>query len=127
MEFCIAFRQECQWYQDKEFVKLLIERGRRSIIGPRDMSPFDKHQMAMDAVSWCLFWEKRHEFNHFLKFEADLTRHLLGWLTQDEENEFKEKFEAVKVAMNDRYQKSNYFYVSTALSVPQTVFEETPF
>ena len=22
MEFCFVFRQQCQWYQDKEFVKL---------------------------------------------------------------------------------------------------------
>ena len=80
------------------------------------MSPFNKHQMATDAVSWCLFWEKRHEFNSFLRFQTDLIRYLLGWLTQDEENAFKEKCDAVRVAMTDRTQKSNHFYVSKALS-----------
>ena len=34
-EFCFAFRQECQWYQDKEMVRLLRTRGNSPILGPR--------------------------------------------------------------------------------------------
>ena len=42
VEFCFAFRQQCawQWHQDKELVKLSVERGIHSIKGPANMSPF---------------------------------------------------------------------------------------
>ena len=111
-----TFKQDCQWYMDHEFVTLLVERGRHSIQGPRDVSPFNKLQMAMDSVSWCLFWEGRHEFDSFLGFQADHIRYLLGWLTQDEENAFKVKYDAVSVGMTDRKQKSQHYSVSKALS-----------
>ena len=65
MEFCFAFRQQCAWYNDKEFVKLSVERGIHIIKGPANMSSFYRHQMAMGSVSWCLYWEKRHEFDHW--------------------------------------------------------------
>ena len=116
MESCFAFRQPCQWYMDKEFVTLLVERDIHTIKGPSNRSPFCKRQMAMDSVSWCLFWEKRHEFDHLLRFQADLFRHVIGWLTQDEEEEFKRKCDAVYIAMTDRTKKPNHFYVSKDLS-----------
>ena len=78
MESCFAFRQQCAWYNDKEYAKLLVDRGIHSIKGPPNMSPFCRCKIAMDSVSWCLFWEKRHEFDHFLKFQADLIRHVIG-------------------------------------------------
>ena len=63
MEFCFAFRQQCAWYQDKGYVyvKLSVERGIHTNKGPANMSSFCRLQMAMDSVSWCLYWEKRHE------------------------------------------------------------------
>ena len=86
-EFSYSFRQECQWYQDNEVVKLLRKRGTPPILGPRDMSMFVKKQMLMDAVSWALFWEKRHEFDPFTRWQADFIRYIFGWLTQSEEND----------------------------------------
>ena len=83
MEFCFAFRQQCAWYNEKGFVKLSVERGIHTIKGRADMSSFCRHQMAMDSVSWCLNWEKRHEFDHFFKWQAEFIRHLIGWLTQE--------------------------------------------
>ena len=81
MEFCFAFKQQCQRYNDKEYVTLLVERGIHAINGPANMSPFCRRQMAMDSVSWCLFWEKPHEFDHFLRFQADLIPHVTcSWL-----------------------------------------------
>ena len=53
MEFCFAFRQQCAWHNDKEFVKLSVERGIHTIKGPANMSPFCRRQMAMDSVSRC--------------------------------------------------------------------------
>ena len=41
-EFSFSFRQECQWYEDKEVVRLFRKRGNPPIQGPRDMSPFVK-------------------------------------------------------------------------------------
>ena len=55
MEFCFASRLQCAWYEDKEFVKLSVEKGIHTIKGPANMPPFCRHQMAMDSVSWCLF------------------------------------------------------------------------
>ena len=97
------------WTLEKEYVKLFVERGIDTIKGPLDMSPFCKRQKAMDAVSWCLFWERRHEFDHFLKFQADLIRHIISWLTQDEEDAFKRKCDAVDVGMTDKGKKSTHF------------------
>ena len=79
-EFSYSFRQECQWYEDKEVVRLLRKRGNPPIQGPRDMSPFVKRQMLMDAVSWSVFWEKRHEFDPFTRWHADFIRYMFGWL-----------------------------------------------
>ena len=67
-EFSFSCRQECQWYQDKEMVRLLRRRGNPPIFGPRDMSIFTKKQILMDAVSWNLYWEKRHGFAPFTTF-----------------------------------------------------------
>ena len=70
-QYSYGFRDECQWYQDSDFVKLSAWRGTQNISGPRDMSMFVKKQMLMDAVSWALFWEKRHEFDPFIRWQAD--------------------------------------------------------
>ena len=117
MEVCFAFRQQCAWYQDKELVKLSVERGIHSIQGPANMSPCCRRQMAMDSVSWCLYWEKRQGFDHFLKWQAEFIQHLIGWLTQDEENEFKRKCDSFYADMTGKKgSKSNYFGISKALS-----------
>ena len=73
-EFSYSFRQECQWYQDNEVVRLLRTRGNPPILGPRDISMFVKKQMLMDAVSWSLLWERRHEFDRFTRWQADFIR-----------------------------------------------------
>ena len=116
-EFSFSFRQQCQWYQDKEMVRLLRKRGNPPILGPRDMSMFTKKQILMDAVSWSLYWEKRHGFHPFTRWQADFIRYMFGWLTQKEENEFDTTCKTVFQDMEGRpkYQ-SNYFYTSKALS-----------
>ena len=87
------------------------------ILGPRDMSPFVKRQMLMDAVSWSLFWEKRHEFDPFTRWQADFIRYMFGWLTQDEEKEFDKACNALYNDMTGRSNnRSNYFWISKALS-----------
>ena len=43
--------------------------------------------------------EKRHEFDHFLKWQAEFIRHLIGWLTQEEENDFQKKCDSFYVTL----------------------------
>ena len=69
-------------------MKLSAQRGTLKVAGPRDMSIFVKKQMLMDAVSWALFWEKKNEFDPFIRWQADFIRHVHGWLAQHEEDEF---------------------------------------
>ena len=98
-------------------VRLLRKRGNPPILGPRDMSMFTKKQILMDAVSWSLYWEKRHEFVPFTRWQADFIRYMFGWLTQKEENEFDTACKAVFQDMEGRSKyQSNYFYTSKALS-----------
>ena len=118
MEFCFACRQQCAWYNEKEFVKLSVERGIHAIKGPANMST----QASVD-IRWQwlqfhgLYWEKRHEFDHFLKWQAEFIRYLIGWLTQDEENEFQRTCDSFYVDMASKQgSKSNYFRTSRALS-----------
>ena len=115
-EFSYGSRDECKWYQGSEGVKLFAKRGTPNISGPRDMSMFVKKQMLMDAVSWALFWEKRHEFDPFTRWQADFIRYVFGWLTQSEENDFDRTQKAVYNDMTGRKYQSTYFRTSKALS-----------
>ena len=73
--------------------------------------------MLMDAVSSNLFWEKRHEFDAFTRWQADFIRYMFGWLTQDEEKEFDKACNALYNDMTGRSKsRSNYFWISKALS-----------
>ena len=115
-QYSHGFRDECQWYQDSEVVNLSAQRGTLNISGPHDMSMFVKEQMLMDAVSWALFWEKRHEFDPFIRWQADFIRYVFGWLTQSEEDDFVKTQKAVYNDMTVRKHQSQYFHVSKALS-----------
>ena len=70
----------------------------------------------MDAVSWALFWEKRHEFDPFIRWQADFIRYVFVWLTQSEEDDFVKTQKAVYNDMTGRKYQSQYFHVSKALS-----------
>ena len=114
-QYNYGFRDHCQWYQDRESVMLSAQRGTLKVAGPRNMSMFVKKQMLMDAVSWALFWEKRNEFDPFIRWQADFIWHVHGWLTQQEEDEFVKTQKAVyhDIMAN---KGSQYFRVSKALS-----------
>ena len=79
-QFSYSFRQHCQWYEEKDQVRLLRKRGKPVFLGPPDMSGFVKNQVLMDVVSWSLVWEKRLEFDPFTRWQADFIRHMFGWL-----------------------------------------------
>ena len=113
-QYNYGFRDQCQWYQDSEYVKLSAKRGTLKVAGPRNMSMFVKKQMLMDAVSWALFWEKRNEFDPFIRWQADFIRHIHGWLTQHEEDEFVKTQKAI---YNDIMSNkgSQYFWIPETL------------
>ena len=98
-------------------VRLLRTRGNPPILGPRDMSMFTKEQILMDAVSWSLFWEMRHEFDPFTRWQAEFIRYIFGWVTQSEENEFDKTCKAVfQDTTSKSKHQSRYFHTSKALS-----------
>ena len=78
------------------------------------MSMFVKKQMFMDAVSWALFWENKNEFDPFTRWQADTIRHIQGWLTQHEEDEFVKTQKAI---YNDIMSNkgSQYFWIPETL------------
>ena len=63
-------------------------RGMHSLMGPNDMSDFDRHQMCMDVISWILYGETSREFDEALHWLADFLKYLLGFTTQEEEDWF---------------------------------------
>ena len=86
------------------------------------MSMFVKKQMLMDAVSWSLFWERRHEFDRFTRWQADFIRYIFGWLTQSEEDDFDRTCNAVNNDMTGKYNHhSKYFPPAKHFPVSQTV------
>ena len=78
---------------------------------------FVKKQILMDAVSWSLFWEKRHEFDPFTRWQAGFIRYIFGWVTQEEGSEFNRTCNTVFQDMTGKYKhQSRYFNTSKALS-----------
>ena len=114
-QYNYGYRDQCQWYQDSEYVKLSAKRSTPGVEGPRNMPMFVKRQMLMDAVSWALFWENKNEFDPFTRWQADFIRHIQGWLTQHEEDEFVKTQKAINNGIMSK-KGSQYFRVSKAFS-----------
>ena len=47
--FSAGFRYETEWFQAHDRVRQKRTRGMHSLMGPNDMSGFDRHQMCMDV------------------------------------------------------------------------------
>ena len=92
------------------------EKCNPPMLGPRDMSVFTKKQIFMDAVSWSLYWEKRHEFDPLQggKLISSGTC-LVGWLRKKRVSLTRLARQCFKTEGRSKYQ-SNYFYTSKALS-----------
>ena len=62
----IAF---CAWFQSREGLRKKRARTNHCILGPNNMSVFNRHQMAIDSISWILYWGSEHrEFDVALKW-----------------------------------------------------------
>ena len=49
-----GFRYETEWFHADERVRKKRTRGMHALMGPNNMSGFDRHQMCMDVISWIL-------------------------------------------------------------------------
>ena len=61
MAFSECFRYETEWFQAHERVRKKRARGMHAVMGPNNMTGFDRHQMCMDVISWILEEIQRSE------------------------------------------------------------------
>ena len=63
-----------------EGVRQKRARGMHSLMGPNNMSGFDRHQMCMDVISWILEGDsKKREYDEALHWLADFLKYPLGF------------------------------------------------
>jgi hypothetical protein len=92
MAFSGGYRYETAWFQAQERLRKKRERNMHILMGPNNMSGFDRHQMFMDVVSWILYWGSEHrEIDVAIKWLGEFLQYLCGFTTQDEEDWFDER------------------------------------
>ena len=80
------------WFQARESLRQKRRRDMHILMGPNNMSGFDRHQMFMDVVSWILYWGSEHrEIDVAIKWLGEFLQYLCGFTTQDEEDWFDER------------------------------------
>ena len=52
------------------------------------MRGLDQGRIAMDTLSWVEEGPLSNEYGDFLKWQSLFVRFILGWVTQEEENDF---------------------------------------
>ena len=58
MAYCCGYRTTTQWFQAHNHVRRKQHRTIHTVLGPNNMSPFDRVQMLMDVISWILIFGK---------------------------------------------------------------------
>ena len=87
MAFSGGYRYETAWFQAQERLRKKRERNMHILMGPNNMSGFDRHQMFMDVISWILYWDSEHrELDVAIKWLAEFLKYLCDFTTQDEED-----------------------------------------
>ena len=72
--------------------------------------------MAMDSVARIKEGDFSDEFDYFLKWQADFLRHIHGWLTQQQEDDFDEPCRTMYRDLTATKRSSWYLPVSKPLS-----------
>ena len=117
MAFSNGFRYETEWFQAHEGVRQKRARGMHSLMGPNNMSGFDRHQMCMDVISWILEGDsKKREYDEALHWLADFLKYLSGFTTQEEEGWFDTECNRFYVDLTGNRRNSNFLGCSKALS-----------
>ena len=89
MAFSECFRYETEWFQAHERVRKKRARGMHAVMGPNNMTGFDRHQICMDVISWILEGDsKKREYDEAIYWLAEFLKYLLGYATQEEEDWF---------------------------------------
>ena len=114
MAFSAGYRYDIQAH---ERVRQKRTRGMHALMGPNNMSGFDRHQMCMDVISWILFWGSEHrEFDVAIHWLAEFLKYLLGYTTQEEEDWFDAECSRFYVDLTGPRRSSNLLSCSKALS-----------
>ena len=117
LAFCDGYRHQTEWFQAHTRVRQKRSRGIHSLMGPNNLSGFDRHQMFMDVISWILYWGTEHrEFDDSLKWIAEFLKYLCGFTTQDEEDWFDGLCNDFHVDLTGRQKDSQYLRCSKSLS-----------
>ena len=117
MAFCAGYRHQTAWFQARERLRKKRERSNHCILGPNNMSHFDRHQMAIDSISWILYWGSAHEeFDVALKWLAEFLKYLCGFTTQAGEDWLDEQCNSYYVDLIGRPRDSKYLDCSKSLA-----------
>ena len=117
MAFSAGYRYETAWFQAQERLRKKRRRDMNILMGPNNMSVFDRHQMFMDVISWILYWGSEHrEFDVAIKWLAEFLKYLCGFTTQDEEDLLDEQCSSFYIDLTGRRRDSRYIECSKSLS-----------
>ena len=118
MAYCCGYRDTTQWFQAHDSMRRKRHRTIHTVLGPNNMSPFDKVQMLMDVISWILIFGKDNgEFTDSLHWIAEFLKYLCGYTDQDEEDWFDNLCNDLYVETTGRQSHYSHFVkCSKALS-----------
>ena len=117
MAFSAGYRLETTWFQGKEVVTQRRKRNMHCILGPNNMSPFDRHQMCMNVISWILYLGSEHqEFDVAIKWLAEFLKYLCGYTTLDEEDWLDTQCNSYYIDLTTKGRNTNFTRCSKTLS-----------
>ena len=117
MAFSECFRYETEWFQAHERVRKKRARGMHAVMGPNNMTGFDRHQMCMDVISWILEGDsKKREYDEAIYWLAEFLKYLLGYAAQEEEDWFDAECSRFYIDLTGPRKSRNFISCSKALS-----------
>jgi hypothetical protein len=117
MAFSAGYRHKTAWLQAQESLGKKRECTMHCILGPNNMSDFDRQQMAMDVISGILYWGSEHrEFDVAIKWLAEFMKYLCGFTTQDEEDWLENLCNSYYIDLPGKGKASKYIKCSKSMS-----------
>jgi len=88
-----------------------------AVMGPNNMTGFDRHQMCMDVISWILEGDsKKREYDEAIYWLAEFLKYLLGYATQEEEDWFDAECSRFYIDLTGPRKSRNFISCSKASS-----------
>ena len=117
LAFSNGYRRRTEWFHAHERVRKKRNRNLHTLMGPHNMQYNNRHEMFMDVISWILYWGTSHgEFDDSLKWIAGFLKYLCGFTTQEEEDWFDGRCNALNVDLTSSSRKSYYMGCSKKLA-----------